>query len=216
LHASSAIQPLRVRPFALILLCLFAGCEPLPETQDRSQATALDDSLRLAEQEAAAEAQRRFDAADYRVSIGGAMADTLSGAARFGPMIDARTNKELIVVRLETGIDFGGGYLLSYAGTDLPAPGRYEINPFPPDSVRSDQLHQGWSARYRRGLLVNLRAESGTITLDTVTDTLIAGSFEIDLVGTVAAAGGTPVDGEVTTQGDFRARSGVDGFLIGF
>lgn len=207
-----------MRSIALLLLLVAAGCEPLPgqveeETDERS---ALEDSLVLAEEQAAAEAARRIAEADYRVSIGGAMADTLSGAASFGPIVDARTGQELIVIRLGTRIDFGGGYFLSYTGTELPEPGRYRISPFPPDSVRSEALPQGWSARYRRGLLVNLRAQEGTLELETVSDTLVTGTFEIDMDGTVAAAGGTPVYGEITSRGDFEARPGLSGFLIGF
>jgi hypothetical protein len=202
-----------------LLLCLLlaAGCEQLPGSAEETVLVdALEDSLALAEEQARAEAAQRLADADYRVSIGGAMADTLSGTATFGPIVDARTEQELIVIRMGTSIDFGGGYFLSYTGSELPSPGRYDVNAFPPDSVRSDQLPQGWSARYRRGLLVNLRAQSGRLDLETVTDTLIAGTFEIDMNGTVAAPGGTPVYGEVSSRGDFEARPGVSGFLIGF
>ncbi len=208
-----------MRPLALLLLCLFVGCEPFPDrapAEDDDPTAALDDSLRLAEEEARAQAQQRIADADYRVSIGGAMSDTLSGRATFGPIIDARTGEEVIIVRLETGIDFGGGYFLSYGGTELPGPGRYPITPFPADSVRDQGFHSGWSARYRRGLLVNLRAQGGTVTLESVTDTLLVGTFEIDLVGTVAATGGTPVPGEVSSRGDFKAHNGVGGYIIGF
>ncbi len=208
-----------MRPFALFLLCLLAACEPFPDQSaedDDDQTTALDDSLRLAEQEARDQVQQRIADADYRVSIGGAMSDTLSGRATFGPIIDARTEQEIVIVRLETGIDFGGGYFLSYGGTELPGPGRYSITPFPADSVRADGFHQGWSARYRRGMLVNMRAESGTLTLETVSDTLLVGTFDIDLIGTVAATGGTPVPGEVSSRGDFKAHSGIGGYIIGF
>ena len=177
-------------------------------TADEEEAPVPGDSLA---QEAAAPAE-----VDYEVFLVGSMPDTLRGQAHFGDVVDARTGQTLRVVRLEIGFDFGGGFFLTRGDARFPPPGRYPVEPFPPDSLRDQMVPQGFSARYRRGLQVNLRATGGTLTLETVTDTLVAGNFEIDLAGLIALPGGSPRQGTVRALGRFEAENTGAGYIIGF
>lgn len=153
---------------------------------------------------------------DYEVFLLGAMPDTLRGAAYFGQVVDAQSNQTVSVVRMETGFDFGGGFFITYGGEAFPQPGQYSIAPFPADSIRARGLPAGFSVRYRRGLLINLRATGGTFTLETVNDTLIAGRFEADLAGLLALPGGRPREGTLRALGRFEAEAKGAGYIIGF
>lgn len=153
---------------------------------------------------------------DYEVFLVGAMPDTLRGRAHFGDVVDARTGRTVRVIRLDIGFDFGGGFFLTRGDARFPAPGQYPVEPFPADSLRNRVLPQGFSARYRKGLQINLRATGGTITLDAVTDTLVAGTFEIDLAGLIALPGGRPRQGTVRALGRFEAEGTGAGYIIGF
>ncbi len=154
--------------------------------------------------------------AEYEVFLVGSMPDTLRGRAHFGDVVDGSTGKPVSVVRLDIGFDFGGGIFLTRGDAQFPAPGTYPVEPFPADSIRNRGVPQGFSARYRRGLNVNLRATGGTLTLETVTDTLVAGRFEIDLEGLLALPGGTPREGVVRALGRFEAENRGAGYIIGF
>lgn len=153
---------------------------------------------------------------DYEVYLLGATPDTLRGAAHFGDVVDARTGQTLAVIRLETSFDFGGGFFLTYGAPELPGVGQYPIEAFPPDSLRDQRLPQGFSARYRRGLLINLRATGGTLTLESTSDSLITGRFEADLAGLLALPGGTPREGTLRAVGTFSATATGAGYIIGF
>lgn len=153
---------------------------------------------------------------DYEVFLVGAMSDTLRGPAHMGDVVDAQSGETVAVIRLDTGFDFGGGFFLTYGADQLPAPGAYTVEPFPADSIRDAGLPAGFSARYRRGLLINLSATEGTVRLDEVSDTLVTGSFDISLTGLLALPGGEPREGSVRALGEFRAHTTGAGYIIGF
>ncbi len=153
---------------------------------------------------------------DYEVILVGAMPDTLRGPAHAGDVVDAQSGQTVAVIRLDTGFDFGGGFFLTYGDAQLPAPGVYTVEPFPADSIRDAGLPVSFSARYRRGLLINLRATEGTVRLDEVSDSLVAGSFDISLTGLLALPGGAPREGSVRALGEFRAHTTGAGYIIGF
>ncbi len=195
---------MRVQALLLLLALAIAGCEGF---SDASEEAARADTLGV-------EAQPTNDS--YEVILVGSMADTLQGAAHFGKVVDAETGKMVNVIRLETGFDFGGGFFLSYGAESLPPPGQYSVEAFPSDSLQSRVLPEGFSARYRRGLLINLRATGGTLTLDAVTDTLVSGSFDITMEGLLSLPGGNPRQGTTRALGRFEADAAGAGYIIGF
>ncbi len=192
----------RVRALVVLLLLVAAACAAPGE----DDAPVPGDSLDLAPP----------DQVDYEVFLVGGLADTLRGRAHYGPVVDARTGQEVEVVRLETSFDFGGGFFISYGSTRWPAPGQYPIEPFPSDSLAGRAVPSGFSARYRRGLLINLRATGGTLELETSNDTLVAGRFEMELAGLLSMPGQTPRQGVVHARGTFRALDTGAGYILGF
>lgn len=192
--------------FLAALAASLPACEPAPTTARGDE--AFEDSL-LAAQEAEAEGD------DYRVVLTGIEPDTLSGRARFGPVIDGPTQRPLVVIRLDTGTDFGGGFFVTHGGERLPGPGTYPIGAPPPDSLRARVAPTGFAIVYRRGLLFDLASTEGSITLTAVTDTLVSGTFTARLTGTVARAGGRPQQGTLDAQGRFEAGGRGAGFILG-
>lgn len=196
-----------MRLVLLLLLALAfvqAGCEPVPETDELRQ---YEDSILQAM------APPREN--DYALTLRGTVEDTLSGRATFGSVVDGATGKTMVLIRLETGLDFGGGFFVAYPGTQLPPAGTYPITVFPEDSVRTAQPLQGFAVGYRRGLLINMRSTEGTITLEEVSDTLVRARFSADLEGTIARPGGRATPGVLSATGEFRARPLGAGFVLG-
>jgi len=190
--------------FLLGLAMLQAGCEPLPETDELRQ---YEDSIMQSM------APPRVN--DYSLTLRGTVEDTLSGRATFGQVIDGATGTTMMLIRLETGLDFGGGFFVAYPGTTLPAKGTYPITVFPEDSVRTAQPLQGFALGYRRGLLVNMRSTEGTLTLEEVSDVLVRARFTATLEGTIARPGGRATPGVLSASGEFRARPFGAGFVLG-
>lgn len=182
----------------LLLWALYAiGC-------GNDSAPAIGSSAELIDEEGAR--------ADYRMILAGAISDTLRGRAVFGPVIAAPSRTEQLVIKFETGVDFVGGLFITRGSTDLPPRGSH---PLADATAEPDSLPTGaFFVVYREGLLRNLRSRSGTVTFDTVSDSLITGSLEATLAGLVATRMGLR-SGEVHVSGQFSARSGIVGFIVG-
>lgn len=145
---------------------------------------------------------------DYTVYLQGAISDTLRGAASFGQVVDTRTDTERFVIALEGQYDLAGGVFFVRDDPALPEAGTYSLE----DSARtSDEF----GLTYRQGLQRHLRATSGTLTLSTVRDTLIEGSFRATLRGQVMRGGERLTDARVDARGTFRAQPDPLGFIIG-
>lgn len=194
-----------------IVLALFlgmamvqAGCEPVPETDDLRR---YEDSILQSM------APPRVN--DYSLTLRGTVEDTLSGRATFGPVVDGATGTTMMLIRLETGLDFGGGFFVAYPGRQLPPAGTYPITVFPEDSVRTAQPLQGFALGYRRGLLINMRSQEGSITLEEVSDTVVRARFTAELEGTIARPGGRATQGVLSATGEFSARPLGAGFVLG-
>lgn len=196
----------RCAPLAVLLAASvpLAACERLP-TRD-AFGLSPDDSLAVA-----VEAP---EGTDYRLVLRGFLPDTLGGRARFGTVVDGPTGDTMAVVRLDAGLDFGGGVFLCYPARRFPEAGTYPLGAYP-DSLRGKRLPDGWFVVYRRGLLYNMASSEGTLTLTAVTDTLVAGSFTGTLEGTGAAQGGLVQRGTLAMDGDFRAEADGAGFILG-
>ena len=151
---------------------------------------------------------------DYRVELTGSVPDTLSGSARFGRVLDGPTQRLLSVVRLNTGLDFGGGFFILMPGERFPGVGAHPVATVA-DSLRGHTQPNGLWVAYRRGLLFDLVSTDGTVTFDIVSDTLVSGSLDVTLTGTVALPGGSPTDGSLRARGSFRAHNDGAGFIIG-
>lgn len=152
---------------------------------------------------------------DYRVELTGLVPDTLSGRATFGPVVDGPTGKRMMVVRLHTGLDFGGGFFVLAPGDGFPGVGTHPISVVPDSLKGKGAQPSGLWVAYRRGLLFDLVSNAGTVTFTTLTDTLVAGTLDVTLAGTVALPGGSPQQGELTARGTFRAHSEGAGFILG-
>ena len=81
--------------------------------------------------------------------------------------------------------------------------------------MRGRVAPSGFVIVYRRGLLFDLASTEGTLTLNAVTDTLVAGTFTARLTGTVARAGGRPQQGVLDADGRFEAGGRGAGFILG-
>ena len=205
---------LRLLPVALVFVAVLTGCEeqlrrltgdaPAAPTGEFGSA---DDSLLVHDVQPGED--------DYRIELSGLVPDTLSGRATFGRVVDGPTGKTMSVVRLRTGLDFGGGFFVLVPADRFPAPGTYPISVVP-DSLAATSAQPGglWVA-YRRGLLFDLVSTDGTVTFTTVVDTLVAGRFDVTLAGTVALPGGSPQEGSLTARGSFRAHPEGAGFILG-
>lgn len=149
----------------------------------------------------------------YQVVLGNAISDTLRGGAGFGLVFDQTTRKKHFVIRLSTGFDFAGGFVMARPDTTLPEPGQYELR------TQADSLagveDDSFLLFYREGMIRNLTATSGSLTLSTVTDTLIVGRFDATLRGMVAGMEREADAVEVHAVGEFRANPDLDGYIIG-
>lgn len=148
--------------------------------------------------------------AQYTVTLGNALTDTLAGRAHFGIVYETQSRSERFVIRLASTFDFAGGVVLARRDTTLPDAGTYALD------ARHDSLaaDEDFILLYREGMLRDMRASSGTLNLISVTDTLIVGTFDAQLRGRVAfpdRVGGA----EVHAVGRFRASPNLDGFVIG-
>ncbi len=149
----------------------------------------------------------------YRVVLSGAIIDTLRGSARFGPVRNPTTGKEMLLVKLESQVDLTGGVVLFPEGDSLPAPGTYKlVKRSDLDSASTDQR---MAIVYRKDLSRFFVSRSGSVTIDVSTDTLLAGSFNGILEGRLTQ-GSRIIDGvEIRARGEFRARPGSAGYLVG-
>ncbi len=200
-----------LRFFPLVLLGLAAAlgaCEQVPESGTATPVTGTADDSLLAR-----EADRPQD--DYRLVLSGISADTLTGSARFGPVVDGPTGDTMMVIRLNTGLDFGGGFFLLHPSERMPGPGTYPLAPPLPDSLKRKRLPTGFWVAYRRGLIFDLVSTEGQVVLETVTDTMISGRLDVTLDGKVALPGGRVQQGEVKAKGTFRAHAEGAGFILG-
>lgn len=205
---------LRLLPAVLVSVLVLAGCgeqlrrlggeEPPGGTGEFGSA---DDSLLVYDVQPGED--------DYRVELTGLVPDTLAGRATFGRVVDGPTGKVMSVVRLRTGLDFGGGFFILAPGDRFPAPGTYPISVVPDSMKAKGAQPDGIWVAYRRGLLFDLVSTQGTVTLTAVTDTLVSGRLDVTLAGTVALPGGSPQDGELRARGSFRAHDEGAGFILG-
>lgn len=151
--------------------------------------------------------------AEYRVVLGNALSDTLSGNADFGRVVEPETDNYRFVIRLATGFDFAGGIIIARSDTTLPQAGEYAIQT-PTDTLTAAQPSE-FALYYREGMLRELRATQGTLTLSTVTDSLIVGRFDVRLRGSVANLNVSDGTAEVHAVGRFRADKDLGGYVIG-
>ena len=151
--------------------------------------------------------------ADFRVVLANAVSDTLTGNADFGIVVEPLTGTHRFVVRLATGFDFAGGIIFARSDTTLPAAGEYRLVA-PSDTMTADDRGD-FAMFYREGMLRDLRAASGTLSLSTVTDTLIVGRFNATLRGMVVNLNVGTATSEVHATGRFRAHPGLQGYVIG-
>lgn len=150
---------------------------------------------------------------DYRVFLSGAVLDTLHGNASFGKIWQPANGREEYLIELRAGSDFTGGMFIPIGDTTLPGPGTYDLAVPPPgDSTRPQPAYRIY---YRRGLIINLASVSGKLTFSSVQDTLIQGSFDTVMRGDVPVPGAGVQPGEVHAHGEFKARAGNVGFVVG-
>ncbi len=145
----------------------------------------------------------------YTVIMRGVVNDTLSGRAQFGDVYDQQTREVKTVLEFVTAADFAGGMFIVPVGSSWPEAGAYSLGD------GRDSSGQGFRVVYRQGLYRAFSSRSGTLSLSTVTDTLIRGSFDAIMTGEVAERGREPVSGDVEVSGSFSARPGQPGYIIG-
>lgn len=155
---------------------------------------------------------------EYVVRISGAEQDTLRDGASFGTIMNTKTKERHFVIEMRTPSGFTGGLYFLRGDTLRPEAGTYDLVSAA-DSVSHDEKRL--SLVYRSGARRNLTSTSGTLTIETSSDSLIAGQFEATLRGRVAenvAARSKEEAGqqEVQAQGHFRARRGKVGYMMGF
>lgn len=149
------------------------------------------------------------DVDGYRVIFRGVVNDTLTGRAQFGDVYDAQTQQISPIIELITASDFAGGLFIAPGGNSWPNTGRFSVGDGAGDTGEQFTLV------YRQGLYRAFRSSSGSLSLSVVSDTLIRGSFDVVMTGSVAERGREPVDGEVEVSGSFSARPGQPGYIIG-
>lgn len=187
-------------PVVLLMLIALAACG----TEAETSAPAETDTLETM-------GPRARTPVDYTVYLQGAISDTLRGAASFGQVVDTQTDAERFVIVLEGQYDLAGGVFLARDDPALPEAGTYSLERRDDDPRTTD----GFGLVYRQGLQRYLRATSGTLTLTTVRDTLIEGSFRATLRGQVVRGGERLTDARVDARGTFRAQPDPLGFIIG-
>jgi hypothetical protein len=187
----------RLRHLVVLMLVLCAACGTAEEEAEGGPA-----------EEAGQEEEE-----DYQVFLGNALADTLQGDAQFGLVVHTETGEETFVIELVTGYDFAGGFFVARGGNQKPAPGTYPLTALS-DSVKGVPAGQ-YVVIYRQGMLRDLVSRAGTVTFSTVSDTLIEGTLDATLHGFLTSSRGWLTDAEVRARGQFRARPGAPGYIIG-
>lgn len=197
--AARFVQACAVAVFALFVAVLAGGCgsgDSAVEANTGASAESGEDS-----------------ASEYRVILGNAISDTLRGSADFGTVVEPQTGNRRFVIRLATNFDFAGGMVFARGDTTLPAAGAYSL------ATATDTLAEtqpeAFTMFYREGMLRNLRAVGGTLTLSSVSDTLITGTFDATLRGTAANLNVGTTTAEVHASGRFRADRNIRGYVIG-
>jgi hypothetical protein len=147
----------------------------------------------------------------YRVVLRGQVADTLTGRAQFGHVLDQRTGQLNWIIELITADDFAGGMFIAAPFEAMPQAQRYAISA----EALSDPANSDFAVIYRHGLFRVFRARAGSLTFNHVSDTLVSGTFDVTLVGEVADRGREAVRGEAEASGSFSARRGQPGYVIG-
>lgn len=149
---------------------------------------------------------------EFRVVLANALSDTLSGRADFGVVVEPQSGKYYLVIRLAAGFDFAGGIVFARGDTTLPRAGEYQLFPRPDSGAIGDH---SFTLFYREGMQRNFEVESGTLVLDSVTDTLIVGRFDALLRGTFGGMERPNAGAEVHAVGRFRAENTLNGYVIG-
>lgn len=179
----------------LVLVVAVAACGDAP---DEAPAGAADEV--------------EAEPADYQAFFAGALTDTLRGDARFGRVVDGRTGARRFVIALRTPGNLVGGLILARGVPDVPEEGRHDVASYADSTGRPPE---DFLLVYRDGMRREFSSTSGTLTLTTVRDTLLEGSFSATLEGVAVRSGGPPIEGTTTVQGHFQARSGSVGFILG-
>lgn len=178
-------------------------------SEDAADAGEGADSTQVGSQLSSADLAKQ----DYRVFLSGAITDTLHGKASFGKIWQPTNDRIEYLIELRAGSDFTGGMFIPMADTTLPQPGTYDLRV--PAAGDSTSKPPDYRIYYRRGLILNLASVSGKLTFSSVQDTLIQGSFDAVMRGDVPVAGAGVQPGEVHARGEFKARTGDVGFVVG-
>ena len=149
--------------------------------------------------------------AEYEVVLANAISDTLSGNATFGIVLHPRRNVRQLVIRLRSTFDFAGGVVISRRSTELPEEGTYDLAADSAAYAAGDQF----TIIYREGMLRDLRSFSGTLTIESSSDTLITGSFDAMMRGYVSEGAVELRSADVHAVGRFEAERGMAGYVIG-
>ena len=194
----SITMPLKYGLFCAVIVFNLTACE--------SSATQNDDAT--ASDTAATNSEDR-GAYGYEAFLFGTVTDTLRGNARFGDVLIQDTGAVVSVIVLEARGGFGGGIYITRGDTVMPQVGTYDLADAA--QVEAPEPPGQFVMRYQQGLQRQLASSGGRLTLETVSDTLIEGSFNATLRGLVS--GQSVVD--VRAQGTFSAEPGSVGYIIG-
>ena len=155
--------------------------------------------------------EQEESSAEYRVVLANAVSDTLSGNATFGVVLHPERNARQLVIRLRSTFDFAGGVVISRRSMELPEEGTYDLTADSAAYAAGDQFR----IIYREGMLRDLRSYSGTLTIESSSDTLITGSFDAMMRGYVSEGALELRSAEVHAVGRFEAEQGMAGYVIG-
>ena len=155
--------------------------------------------------------EQEESSAEYQVVLANAVSDTLSGSATFGAVLHPGRNARQLVIRLRSSYDFAGGVVITRRGTALPEEGTYDLTADSAAYAAGDQF----IIIYREGMLRDLRSVSGTLTIESASDTLIAGSFDAMMRGYVSEGALELLSADVHAVGRFEAEQGMAGYVIG-
>lgn len=147
----------------------------------------------------------------YQVVLANALSDTLRGRATFGRVYDPQEGTTRLVVRLRSSFDFAGGVVITRKSAELPEEGTYQLTDDSLKNAAGDQF----MIVYREGMLRDLRSVAGSLTFESVTDTLIVGQFDATLRGHISEGSRLLDAGEVHAVGRFQAERGLSGYVIG-
>ena len=189
--------------------------------------SACDDEPPMAEEAvrpgALASAEDEDTESGYRVYLSDAVVDTLTGRSSFQVLYDPPTERLHFVLEMRGNTAVSGLYL-SRHDTSRPAPGTYPIVSYrdteeDPEAETTDDP-QAFKMIYRAGMRRELFSETGEITIETSSDTLMTGTLRATLGGIIVRqAGGLgerPQQSRVELVGSFRAVPDETGFVVGF